>query len=315
MKKLCFTLQSVVLAGLALFAVPAFAAEVPQLKFPEEQTAWNAITARFISEPVVKDGKISTEIAVTGLKSDSKAATATASITIDKATGHVVGVTSNAAKFSDEEFKLFASFPELKSITLWHNSGGFTGKGIAYVASLPKLEKLTLAGGGLDNSGMAEAAKLKGLKELRAWHCAFDDAGVALFKGSPTLEGIAIGPQWSSRITDKSLESISQCPKMKKITVSDTYLTWDNGLKHLVALKGTLTDIDLADCLIEPADVEHLKKELPNVKITWKGLAAAGAPMGKSYVRSTAQKWIPKEIIEKAIAEAAKNPPAATPAK
>jgi len=58
---------------------------------------------------------------------------------------------------------------------------------------------------------------------------------------------------------------------------------------------------DLADCLIEPADVEHLKKELPNVKIIWKGLSAPGGD-GKSYVRSTAQKWIPKDLIEKSIA-------------
>jgi hypothetical protein len=285
--------------------------DAPALKFPEEQSAWNTIAARFSGTPAVKDGKTTTEIAVTGLKADPKAASATASITIDKASGHVVGITSNAAKFSDEEFKLFASFPELKGITLWHNSGGFTGKGIAHVASLPKLERLTLAGGGLDNSGMAEAAKLKNLKEFRIWHCAFDDAGVAAFKGSQTLEAISVGPQWSSRITDKSMESLSQCPKLKKIGFADTYLTWENGLKHLTALKETLTEVDLGDCLIEPADVEHLKKELQNVKVTWKGLAAAGVPMGKSWSRSVAQKWIPKELIEKAIVEAEKNPPPA----
>jgi len=64
----------------------------------------------------------------------------------------------------------------------------------------------------------------------------------------------------------------------------------------------------LADCLIEPADVEHLKKELPNVKIIWRDFPRRGGDEQVFDVRSTGRSGFPKDTIEKSIAEAAKNP-------
>lgn len=290
---------------------PLRAEPAAALKFPGEQRAWEQIAARFDGAPIAKpDGAKTTEVSVTGLKADPKAAAATASVRIDNATGHVVAVTSNGAKFTDDEFAIFTGFPELTALTLWHNSGGFTGTGAAHLATLPKLERLTLAGGGLNDAGMAAAAKLTNLHELRAWHCRFTDAGVAALRKHPSLESISIGPSWESTITDKSLEPLADCPKLHKLTITETWLTWDGGLKHLPKLNGTLTDLDLGICLIEPADVERLRKELPNTKIIWKGLAGAGADFAKPYQRQKASKWIPKDLIDRAIAEAAKNPPA-----
>src|SRR5205814_8581079 len=125
------------------------------------QRAWNAIAARFASAPSVKSDTPKTqEVAVTGLKDDPKGGAAMASITLDKASGRVAAVQSNGASISDAEMASFAAFPELSNITLWHNSGaGFTGTGLAGVTKLPKLERLTLAGGSFDDAGMAEAAK------------------------------------------------------------------------------------------------------------------------------------------------------------
>jgi len=60
---------------------------------------------------------------------------------------------------------------ELKSITLWHNSGG-SWQSIAAVAGLQHLEKLTLAGAGSITPAWPRRAKLKGLPEFRLWHCA-----------------------------------------------------------------------------------------------------------------------------------------------
>jgi hypothetical protein len=115
-------------AAIGVAADPAPSA----LKDPAEQEAWATIAARFTSAPNVKaDSAKTTEIAVSGLKDDPKGGNATASITIDKATGRVTQVTSNGAKFTDAEFASFAEFPDLGNITLWHNSGeGFKGTGL-----------------------------------------------------------------------------------------------------------------------------------------------------------------------------------------
>ena len=227
--------------------------------------------------------------------------TGTASILVDKNSGHVLEVTSNSAAFTDAEFALFASFPELRALTLWHN-GSFDGSGLAHLQKLPRLERITLAGGGLADAGLREAAKISTMKELRAWHARFTDAGIAALRGHPALESIAVGPSWEKLLTDKTLESIASCPKLKKLSITETWLTWEGGLRHLVKCKD-LTKIDLGNCLIAPAEVARLRSEMPAATIEWRGWAAAGADFSKKWVRSKAEAWIPKEMIEKAIAE------------
>lgn len=298
--------------ALAHFALPVRAADAPPpLKHADERAAWEQVAQRFTVAPALKNDSNKTfEVGVAGLKSDAKGG-GTASIRVDKATGHVVEVTSNGAKFTDEEFALFAKFPELAALTLWHNGSNhgdpaFTGAGLARVAHLPKLTRVTLAGGGLADPGMVELAKLKTLRELRVWHAPFTDAGVAALRGHPSLEAIKFGPSWAQTITDKSLESLSECPKLKTLGVAETWLTWEKGLSHLVKRKATLAEVDLGNCIIDPADVDRLRRELPDAKVVWKGLAGAGADFQKAWLRTRAEKWIPKELIARAIAEAGK---------
>ncbi len=203
------------------------------LRFPEEQAAWKAIAARFVEAPKVKaDSAKTTELAVSGLRASTPPSAASASITIDKTSGHVVAVTANAANFSDDEISSFAAFSELNNLALFHNSG-FTGAGLASLVKLKKLERVTLAGGSLDDVGMRELAKFPALRELRVFHSKFTDAGVAAFRDNPTLEYIWIGPQWSSRQTDKSIATLATCPKLKKLAIDQTWLTWEGSLKAL----------------------------------------------------------------------------------
>lgn len=92
--------------------------EPSPLRFPEEQAAWAAIAARFTQPPTVKsDSAKTTELAVSGLRADAKGG-GSASILVDKSSGHVVEVTSNGANFRDEEFAHFAAFAELRALTL-----------------------------------------------------------------------------------------------------------------------------------------------------------------------------------------------------
>ena len=67
-------------------------------------------------------------------------------------------------------------------------------------------------------------------------------------------------------------------------------------------LKGQLTDLDLGNCIIEPAVVERLKKEMPNTKIVWKGLEAGKDEISKPWIRPKAEKWIPKELLDRVMA-------------
>lgn len=302
---------TVVMSSLSWAAAPSAPAEpAPVLKDAAEQKAWVTIAARFSSAPSVKtDTAKEMELAVTGLKSDPKQG-GSASILVDKTGGHVVAVISNGAAFSDEEVAGFAAFPELRNLTLWHNgnnnassgTAGFTGVGLAALTKLPNLERVTLAGGGLADPGMVEAAKLPKLRELRVWHCRFTDAGIAAFRNHPTLESITVGPSWDKLLTDKTLESLSLYPKLKKFGIAETWLTWEGGLKHLTKLKGQLTDLDFGNCIIEPADMDRLKNDLPGTKIVWKGMSAGKDELSKAWIRPRAEKWIPKELLDRVMA-------------
>lgn len=141
------------------------------------------------------------------------------------------------------------------------------------------------------------------MRELRAWHARFTDDGIAALRGHPALESISVGPSWEKLLTDKTLEHLAECPKLQKLTLTETWLTWEGGLRHLMKRNDRLTRIDLGNCLIDPAEVERLRSEMPAATIEWRGFAAAGADFSKKWVRAKAEAWIPKELIGKSIAE------------
>jgi hypothetical protein len=278
----------------------------------DEQAAWDAIAARFTDSPTTSHvpGKGIT-IKVTGLKSRSDGK-GMASILIDS-TGHVVNVTTDGAYFTNDEFKLFARFPDLASLTLWHNfnpdkkakTSLDSGEGLAHLLTLKKLSKVTLAGGGLNDAGLAVAATLPHLAELHIWHARFTDAGIAALKNHPSLEVIKVGPMWANDITDASLAALATCPKLRHIQIAETYLSWDNGLSHISKLPN-LAILDLKNCLIEPADVDRVKAALPKCKVEWAGLAEAGKTLaGSGFFRGRAEKWMPKDLLAKAAIAAA----------
>jgi hypothetical protein len=289
-------------------------ADDTKLRFPEEQAAWQAIAARFTEAPKVKtDSAKTVELAVSGVRA-GKTPDGNASILVDKTSGHVTAIIANAANFNDDEIAGFAAFSELNNLTLYHNSG-FTGAGLANLAKLKKIDRVTLAGGSLEDAGMRELAKFPTLRELRVFHSKFTDAGVEAFREHPTLEYIWIGPQWSSRQTDKSIAALATCPKLRKLAVDQTWLTWEGSLKHLAARQTPVAEIDFVNCIIEPGDVEKLRKATPTAKIAWKGLGSGAEELQKPWLKSTAEQWIPKELLERVRAEGAKLPTAETKAK
>src|SRR5688500_15485420 len=97
-------LLAVVFLSLTLCVLVADVAE-PTAIPPGERAAWATIAGRFAETPSEKSASAkSLELAVAKLKSDPKGG-GSASITIDKTYNRVVAVTSNGARFTDDEFK------------------------------------------------------------------------------------------------------------------------------------------------------------------------------------------------------------------
>ena len=80
------------------------------------------------------------------------------------------------------------------------------------------------------------------------------------------------------------------------------------GMKKLVKIKDKLKILDLHNSIVAPTDVEKIKKDLPNTEVKWEGLKSAGVILQKSkWHLGKAKKWMPQELLDEALKQAASN--------
>ena len=191
------------------------------------------------------------------------------------AQGRVTKLIGNGPLLANEAYGWLAALPELRSIRIDHNIPApgssipaqlYDGSGLAALAD-SKLEEIKI-GHAFDDNGMAALAKVKSLRIATVGHSKATDAGVAHFAKHPNLEEFNISPQGRpNRITDKSLAVLATLPKLKRIGIHETFVTYDAGLKHLAPLKGRLESVSFKGSLVLPADVERLKADHPGLTV------------------------------------------------
>jgi hypothetical protein len=176
----------------------------------------------------------------------------------------------DGATFSDAGMKHMAGWKSLKQITFFHclNKNEFTGAGVVHLKGLPNFESFGCGGSSFTDAGMEAVAKLPHLRDLRVWHTLNTDAGTAKLKDAKNLKSVWLAPQFTTRITDQSLEHLAACPSLEEVKITETRLTWD-GLKHLKSLP-RLKKLNLDETDISDTDLARLKEELPKVEIARK---------------------------------------------
>ena len=140
------------------------------------------------------------------------------------------------------------------------------GAGAVALAGHPTLKELGIGGTGVGDVAMPHIASIKGLTRLQLHHDQITDAGLAALANHPALEVLMFSPQMTPRLTDASLATVATLKALKELTINDTVLTYDGGLKLLKSLpalqKLTLGKVGLSD-----ADLAKLKADLPKVDI------------------------------------------------
>ncbi len=277
---------------------------------PEAAAAWKNIAGRFESGPELRrdrDGRI-ISARMKRLRRRAKGG-GWVEIQIDPAAGEVVRLSADGAAFTNDELADFAAFPQLQSLKLFHNGPhladanpeDYDGSGLAALHHLGALSELIFAGSPFDDDGMAAAAGLPALESLGVWHTRVTDVGLAAFQDHPALRRIRLKPFWEKRITDAGLAALAKVPHLESLSVGETYFTGE-GLSLLVPMHGRLTEVDLSNCLIQPAAVESLREAMPEASIKWEGLAGAGAVLGSSkfYYKRIAD-WAPPPLLQQAL--------------
>lgn len=179
---------------------------------------------------------------------------------------------TNLAQITDEGLKPLAQLKNLRNVKFFHPGKSFSGAGLAQLADLPHLERLTVAGSfEFNDEGMAAVARLTNLQEFRTWHVGVTQEGVKKLKELKNLKSLNLGQRLTYKPpacpTDETLAILAELKSLETLQLSEAHLTLTalEQLKQLPALKKlTLDGID-----IPKADVERLRKDLPAVKIDW----------------------------------------------
>ncbi|TVP96786.1 MAG: hypothetical protein EA381_16675 [Planctomycetaceae bacterium] len=188
--------------------------------------------------------------------------------------GRVTHLVGNGPLLSNEAFGWIAALPELRVVRIDHNiphSGSdvphdqYDGSGLAALEN-SKLEDVRLTGAFAD-AGMKHLARIRSLRSIDIFHTRVTDEGIAHLANHPRIEEVRFGPMGVPKITNKTLKTLATLPRIKRIGMDETFLTYDDGFEHLKPLRGRLESVGLKQSLVLPSDVEKLKADHPGLEV------------------------------------------------
>jgi hypothetical protein len=180
---------------------------------------------------------------------------------------------SNGAQLSDDGFKSLASWKSLKQIGFDHwfrtVKDRPIGAGLAQLSALPNLESIRLGGCMIGAEAMEALSTIKTLKKIDVFHTFYvNDEALRPLEKLPELKIFIAGPQYQPRLTDQALRILSGVKSLEEISLTETWLTYEGGLKHLAALP-KLKKLLIPKVVASEEDVGKLRSELPNLVVEW----------------------------------------------
>jgi len=191
-------------------------------------------------------------------------------------------LSTDGTMLSDEGYRHFVAFPQLRSLALFHPSWDlktFTGRGLAHLKALPKLERLTFAGSMARDEALEAIGQLTQLREFRTWHTMQTQAGNQHLLKLTNLKALRIGqrlPKWGQSpepsFDASTIPVLARIQSLERLEVTEARFTAKDlqplkGLPHLKQLSIQTTDIP-------EADVTELRRLLPGVTIDFKPMTA-----------------------------------------
>jgi len=164
----------------------------------------------------------------------------------------------------------FTSMKSLRVLTLVHAGGAITTKTAHTIENHPSLEVLCAPGSWVgDPETFARiVTSCKRLRAIPLAHQQGSDSNCKIFAHHPALEDLWLWPDSGLHLTDAGVVSLSTLPKLKKLWLEYSRVTYDGGLKHLKNV-ADLESLKLTNMLVSDEDLARLQADLPNVKITF----------------------------------------------
>jgi hypothetical protein len=188
------------------------------------------------------------------------------------ANGRVLALTGNGPWLRDESLRALKGMPELRIIRFDHNgflrnhpmSPLYSGTGFDALSDSKLVEiKLTL---GINDSGVEQATKIKGLKSFTVVHSQVSEAAVKFFEGHPNLESFTVAE--FGNVSQAALALIARMPKVTHVGFQEAFVTYEGGFEHLLPMKGRLKTLDLSMSVVIADDLKRVQSDHPDAKIT-----------------------------------------------
>ncbi|MBL8808578.1 MAG: hypothetical protein JNM43_00255 [Planctomycetaceae bacterium] len=210
-------------------------------------------------------------------------------------------VYASDSQITDEHLKLFATMPELKTLSLGKTK--ITGSGlkdlncpklrslllfdtpvtdaeVSQLPSLPALETLSLAGTAIDGTCLEKVSNYSALTALELHNTKVSDAALAPLSKLKALSRLELQ---DTAITDAGLQPLQDCPELYTLNLANTMVT-DDGVIALTQkvqlfnlnLKGTGVTDKLIENLVGDASQKLCILRLKGTKLTSASVAFLG---------------------------------------
>lgn len=145
-------------------------------------------------------------------------------------------------KADDELLAKLKTMPKLRELDI-EGTKLITPAGLAHLAELPTLEKLSLYdmshdGADLGNDATPILSQMKSLRELRISYCSLTDVGLHALEGMTQLTALNLS---HNRLSDVGMKSLAGLTNLQSFDVSDLLTSGmritDEGIKQLPQLK------------------------------------------------------------------------------
>jgi hypothetical protein len=186
-------------------------------------------------------------------------------------------LSTNGSQLTDEGYRHFAAFANLRSLALWHPSWdnrAFTGAGLARLKELPKLERLTFAGSTAGDAAFEAIGQLTQIRDFSTWHTAATPAAGASLAKLTNLRSLRIGqrlprgnPPPPASLDGSTIAVIAKLPALENLEVMEAVLA-PGELTPLAGVK-TLKTLKIHEVDVPAADVDKLRAAMPNVKVDY----------------------------------------------
>jgi hypothetical protein len=180
---------------------------------------------------------------------------------------------SNGAQLSDDGFASLSGWKSLRQIGFDHwfrtQKDRPIGAGLARLAALPKLESIRLGGCMVGIEAMEAISTIQTLQKVDVFHTFYvNDQALVPLQKLPRLRIFIAGPQYQPRLTDEALRILSEVKSLEEISLTETWLTYGGGFKHLAALPN-LKKLLIPKVVASEEDVQRLRTERPDLTVEW----------------------------------------------